>query len=214
MEILEYLESFNRKERFHLIGQLLGNADFRLAPIVLTKILSIVNLEPPLHYFSAMDYHIDWIYASLYLALNDRETAIERDRSCISATQEDVDFLVAFLDDAGVTHIIMIEAKGDTSFTNAQLLSKAERFRAIFGQDGTRWQNVQPHFLVCSPMKSKRLELDKLPSFMVNSETGELNWFRLYMPINQRKVTQCDRGGKPAQGGDFWKVDNLRMLPS
>jgi len=214
MKIIEYLKSFNRKERFHLVGQLLGNSEFNLDPNLLRKILDLLELETPTYYFSAMDYHLDWIYASLELAHNHGDEPKLRDYSCISATQEDIDFLLAFLDDSGNTHIVMIEAKGDTPFTNKQLQSKANRLSAIFGKKNEKWTNVIPHFLICSPIKPNKLETKNAPSFMLNKDNDNFNWFRLYMPSNQRKVTRCHSDGESSKDGKYWKIDTLRGLKS
>ncbi|HHF3171079.1 TPA: hypothetical protein ACPJ1O_004472 [Vibrio diabolicus] len=210
MEIIEYLKSFNRKERFHLVGQFLGNADFNLDPNLLQEILDLLELGTPINYFSAMDYHLDWIYASLELAHVQGYEPRKIVPSCIKATQEDVDFLLAFVDDSGNTHIVMIEAKGDTSFTNKQLGSKASRLSAIFGKNNEKWTNVIPHFLICSPNKPTRLEIANIPSFMLNNDNSNFNWFRLNMPLDQRKVTRCHLDGKASADGKYWKVDTLR----
>ncbi|QSX42149.1 hypothetical protein [Shewanella cyperi] len=214
MEIIEHLKSFNRKERFHLVGQLLGNTEFNLDPNILQKILDLLHLDTPISYFSAMDYHLDWIYASLELAHVHGNKPRSRVPSCIKATQEDVDFLLAFGDESGKTHIIMIEAKGDTSFTNKQLQSKANRLSAIFGKDNEKWSNVVPHFLICSPIKPNRLKINNIPSFMLNKNNDNFNWFRLDMPLNQKKVTRCHPDGKASEDGEFWKVDTLRNSKS
>jgi len=146
--MLEYLKSFNRKERFHLVGQLTGNTDFKLDPNIFRKLLELLKLETPSYYFSAMDYHLDWIYASLVLSFGDSKSPKIRDKKdCITGSIEDVDFIISFVDNAGITHLIMIEAKGETSFGNSQILSKANRLRAIFGDDGLKWKNVKPHFM-------------------------------------------------------------------
>jgi len=212
MKIIKYLESFNRKERFHLVGQLLGNSAFNLDPSVLKKILDLLELEIPKSYFSAMDYHLDWIYASVALTNNDRDIPLLRNDLCISGTQEDVDFLLAFEDDLENTHIIMIEAKGDTSFTNKQIQSKANRLTAIFG-NGENWPNVIPHFLICSPVKPKQLEINNFPDFMLN-KNKEFIWFELTMPSNQNKPTRCHIDGKASKEGGYWKVETLRGLVS
>lgn len=212
MKTIEYLKSFNRKERFHLVGQLLGNSEFNLDPNLFRKILDLLELDTPTYYFSAMDYHLDWIYASLALAQNHDDEPKLRDNLCISATAEDVDFLLAFLDDAGNTHLVMIEAKGDTSFTNEQIQSKANRLSAIFGKNNEKWPNVIPHFLICSPVKPSRLKISNVPAFMLNKANDGFTWFRLYMPSEQRKVTRCHSDGQSSADGEYWKVDNLRSL--
>ncbi|HCG5950840.1 TPA: hypothetical protein NJ307_004480 [Vibrio parahaemolyticus] len=214
MEIIEYLQSFNRKERFHLVGQLLGNVGFKLDPSVLQKILDLLELDTPTSYFSAMDYHLDWIYASLELAHGHGNEPRLRDSLCIKATQEDVDFIVAFRDDSGITHIIMIEAKGDTSFNNKQIRSKADRLSAIFVKNSEKWSNVIPHFLICSPIKPNRLKIDDIPSFMLNKNNSDFNWFKLDMPSNQKKVTRCHSDGKASEDGEYWKVEIVRNSKS
>lgn len=212
MKIIEYLASFNRKERFHLVGQLLGNTKFTLDPNLFRKILNMLALDTPTYYFSAMDYHLDWIYASLALAHNKASGIRQRDNSCISATNEDVDFLLAFMDDSGKTHIVMIEAKGETSFSNKQLHNKAKRLAAIFGSNNEEWSDVIPHFLICSPEKPTLLDIKEVPPFMLNKNNDGLMWFRLYMPANQRKVTRCNEDGSASRDGQYWKIEHLRNL--
>lgn len=61
----------------------------------------------------------------------------------MTATQEDIDFLIAFADkdDSSLVHLVMLEAKGVTGWSNSQLARKARRLNAIFGNDGTAWGN-------------------------------------------------------------------------
>lgn len=162
--LIDNLKSFNRKERFYLIGQMLGNPEFRMDDNQLDKISKLIELTIPRKYFAAMDYHLDWIYASLYLTQNNPTGRVERNfieeneiaiDYQISGTQEDVDFLLSFVDHENTTHIVMIEAKGDSYFSNGQLDSKNKRFKAIFGNENT-WPNVRPHFIICSPKSHKR----------------------------------------------------------
>ncbi len=119
---------------------MLGNPDFRMDDKQLDKIYDLINIKIPREYFAAMDYHLDWIYASLYLTQNNPTGRVERNfieengiaiDHQISGTQEDVDFLLAFVDHENITHIVMIEAKGDSYFSNGQLDSKNKRFKAI-----------------------------------------------------------------------------------
>ncbi|MND75583.1 hypothetical protein D3C80_672090 [compost metagenome] len=77
-ELIKNLKSFNRKERFYLIGQMLGNPDFRMDDKQLNEISKLINVKIPGEYFTAMDYHLDWIYASLFLTQNDADKAFER----------------------------------------------------------------------------------------------------------------------------------------
>ncbi|WP_323895748.1 hypothetical protein [Aeromonas veronii] len=216
--LIDNLKSFNRKERFYLIGQMLGNPEFRMDDKQLDKISNLIGLTIPRKYFAAMDYHLDWIYASLFLTQNDANTAFKRNSIendgvkidyQISGTQEDVDFLLAFVDHENTTHIVMIEAKGDSYFTNTQLNSKNKRFKAIFGDEDT-WPNVKPHFLLCSPKEPQNVSIEDPVYFMLTKDQNPI-WFPLLMGTGKNKVIRCmddDKNNKPSSEGDHWKVEN------
>lgn len=65
--VIEYLESFNRKERFFLVGAALGNPRFQLDGVFRERVGAGFGLDIPGDAFVAMDYHLDWIQASVYL---------------------------------------------------------------------------------------------------------------------------------------------------
>ena len=185
----------------------MGNQDFRLANETLSNISKLIGVKISTEYFSAMDYHLDWVYASLAISLKTGGTPRVREPDCITGTQEDVDFILAFKDSNDITHIVMIEAKGKTSFTNKQMINKGKRLKAIFGEDGDIWGNVKPYFLICSPKKPQRLELKTLPKFMIDNESGDLTWFILNMSDSQQKVTRCNKHGESKQNGSHWKTE-------
>lgn len=213
-KLIENLKSFNRKERFYLVGQMLGNPEFRMDDKQLDKISALIGIKTPREYFSAMDYHLDWIYASLFLTQNDADKAFRRNFIAnngikidyqISGTQEDVDFLLAFVDHENITHIVMIEAKGDSYFSNGQLDSKNKRFKAIFG-DETTWPNVRPHFIICSPKKPQKINIEEPAYFMFKDL--KLPWIELDMGNGKNKVTRCIKNGEPSNNGEHWKVES------
>ena len=105
---IENLKLFNRKERFHLIGCALGNPLFTLSTDFMDKISKMFSNEfvIPDTAFVAMDYHLDWIYASLFLASGKRQvgqmvgknksiTILKRDETIIKANNEDSDLYSA-----------------------------------------------------------------------------------------------------------------------
>ena len=143
-EFITYLTRFNRKERFFLVGWALGNREFRLAPASRREISSLLSLDVPRDAFVAMDYHLDWIYGSAFLSATDDAEGIHSNRDgLVSGSQEDMDLVVAF--SAGETaHLIMVEAKGVTAWTNKQATSKARRLEAIFGRGATRGPTSVP----------------------------------------------------------------------
>ena len=214
--LIDNLKSFNRKERFYLIGQMLGNPEFRMDKIQLDEISRLIGITIPSEYFAAMDYHLDWIYASLFLTQEHDEKTFPRNfidnnkkvDLQISGTQEDVDFLLAFVDHENTTHIVMIEAKGDSYFSNAQLNSKNKRFKAIFGDEDT-WPNVRPHLLLCSPKEPQNVTIEDPVYFMLTKDQNPI-WFPLIMGTGKNKVTRCMDGyknNKPSSEGDHWKVE-------
>ncbi|WP_421344222.1 hypothetical protein [Aeromonas veronii] len=211
--LIDNLKSFNRKERFYLIGQMLGNPEFRMDDKQLDEISKLIEVKIPREYFAAMDYHLDWIYASLFLTQDHGEKIFPRNfidnnkkvYLQISGTQEDVDFLLAFIDPENKTHIVMIEAKGDSYFSNGQLDSKNKRFKAIFGNENT-WPNVRPHFIICSPKKPQKINIEEPAYFMFKNIT--LPWLELDMGNGKNKVTRCDKEGEPYNNGEYWTVEN------
>jgi hypothetical protein len=213
-KLIENLKSFNRKERFYLVGQMLGNPDFRMDDKQLDKISELIYTQIPREYFAAMDYHLDWIYASLRLTENNTDIAFKRNfiekdgikiDYQISGTQEDVDFLLAFVDHENTTHIVMIEAKGDSYFSNSQLDSKNKRFKAIFGNEDT-WPNVKPHFLICSPKEPQKINIEEPAYFIFKS--SKLLWLELDMGDGKNKVTRCNKDDEACNDGKHWKVES------
>ena len=210
--LIDNLKSFNRKERFYLVGQMLGNPEFRMDDKQLDKISELIGIKIPREYFAAMDYHLDWIYASLFLTQEHDEKIFPRNfidnnkkvGLQISGTQEDVDFLLAFVDHKNTTHIVMIEAKGDSYFSNGQLDSKNKRFKAVFGNENT-WPNVRPHFIICSPKKPQKINIEEPAYFMFKD--FKLPWLELDMGNGKNKVTRCDEDAKPSNDGEHWKVE-------
>ncbi|KRW51401.1 hypothetical protein AO724_07355 [Aeromonas allosaccharophila] len=214
--LIDNLKSFNRKERFYLVGQMLGNPEFRMDKTPLDEISKLIKVKIPSEYFAAMDYHLDWVYASLFLTHDHDEKPFPRNfidnnkkvDLQISGTQEDVDFLLAFVDHENTTHIVMIEAKGDSYFSNAQLNSKNQRFKAIFGNEHT-WPNVKPHFLICSPKEPQNVSIEE-PAYFMCPQESQLIWFSLVMDTGKNKVTRCmgsEGNYKPSSEGDHWKVE-------
>jgi predicted ATP-grasp superfamily ATP-dependent carboligase len=61
--LIKYLKDFNSKERFFLVGQILGNPSFTLASEFREKLSDLLEIPIPADALSAMDYHIDWLYA-------------------------------------------------------------------------------------------------------------------------------------------------------
>ncbi len=205
MRLTEWLESFNRKERFFLIGNALGNTDFSLSDEYRAKLGAVLGIHPPKDAFVAMDYHLDWIHAGLFLSssTNQLNKVHENSGPIVTGNQEDIDLLVAF-EESGVTHLLMIEAKAATGWTNKQTLSKAGRLREMFCENGKKYRNVKPYFCLTSPRPPQLLESCKWPSWM--APDGEPIWLELEVPDGRRRITRCNEAGKSSAEGDFFKV--------
>ena len=209
-DTIDYLRRLNRKERFHLLSEALGKKTFRLAECFRTRLQSCLSDSPrggvsiPPDAFVSMDYHLDWIGMALRLAADGSERA-RRGRfrlkgivndGLVSGTQQDVDLLVAFPDGA-TTHLVMIEAKGDTDWSNDQLDEKAQRLDWIFSGERPWSDWVAPHFVLMSPTRPMFLTKKGWPSWMKSN--GEPLWLPLPLPEDLVKVTRYDpdRDRKP-----------------
>ncbi len=208
-QLIELLESFNRKERFFLIGSALGNPAFRLGRAFRTLLGEAFRLPVPADAFVAMDYHFDWLQVSLFLAQEAADEAAVHSNAArlVRGNQEDVDLLVAFA--AGeTTHLMLLEAKAATSWTNKQMRSKADRLTRIFGDDGRRYPHVQPHVALLSPRPPQQLRTETWPGWM--TPEGDAIWLPLRVPGGRRTVMRCDARGKRAAAGGSFRVRQAR----
>jgi hypothetical protein len=202
--LIKYLKDFNSKERFFLVGRILGNSNFTLASDFCEELSNLLEIPIPVNAFSAMDYHIDWLYASLMLAKDDDITKVYlNENNLIKAQQEDVDWLIAFQFQREY-HLVLIEAKGVTGWTNKQMTSKANRFGEIFGKQGNRWPGVIPHFVIMSSHQPKGLFTGKWPQWM--APNGKIKWLELSIPENLICVYRCNEQGQENKNGQVWTV--------
>jgi hypothetical protein len=205
-QVIDYLRRFNSKERFFLVGHILGNPQFVPSDKFVQEIEHSLKIELPSEPFAAMDYHLDWLYASLYLAFQNGSSKIHpNDDAIIKGQQEDVDFLLAFIDVQKQCHIVLVEAKGVTSWTNKQMRSKILRLGRIFGLDGKKWPGIVPHFVILSPGRPQHLDTSQWPNWI--SADGKVPWARLPTPSELYKVTRCDEHGRPNRQDRWWKME-------
>ncbi len=207
--LLEYLESFNRKERFILLAEAIGPPGIRLGRGFRDRVGAAFGLEIPADALVAMDYHLDWLQAGL-LSLHADPTARLPNGGRIRGTPEDIDLLIAF-PDGSQTRLMLLEVKAATRWSNKQLQSKADRLCAIFGAHGDTFSEVAPHFALLSPRRPERLDTAAWPEWMTQGVLGgEPIWLELAMPRNRRRVTRTDERGRPAADGSHFKVIHSR----
>ena len=209
-DLIKILESFNRKERFFLIREASGEKAFSLSEDYRKKLASAICIdEIPCNAFVAMDYHFDWLYASLFLADKScEEGPFCNDIEVSTGTQQDIDLLVAFKSEE-IYHLILVEAnRAYGSWNNKQLAQKSNRLRKIFGKDPEkRWSNVKPFFCMTSPRKPQTTERPEWPEWMTNK--GSIRWFELGVPSCRRKLTGCDKDGKPNNKRPYFKIEKV-----
>jgi hypothetical protein len=207
MKLIECLEKFNRKERYFLVKQTLGNFD--ISPEFRILLSALTGIPVPTDAYCAMDYHIDWIYAAIEYSLGHKH-GIRTPKGSplnIAGTQEDIDMIVAFEfpKKSGEYHLIMIEAKADTSWGNTQMASKSERLKHIFGPNGKHYPNIVPHFIYASPNPPQNLNCSQFPSFM-DLQNGTAKILELNYPKTFLKVERCNDEGMSASNGGKWKI--------
>ena len=202
--IIDNLARFNRHERFYLVGWALGNPKFTLDLKVRTCLSEKLSISIPACAFVAMDYTLDWLYASLVLPRNREPKATYTLDEHLHASIEDVDLLIAY-GDGPTCHIVMLEAKGRTPWSNKQLCAKARRLGPLFEDPRVKQQNVVPHFMLASPRSPRNLKGDGLPSWMLDGR-GELPWVKLPIPDDLLKPTRCAENGRASRVGTHWMV--------
>ncbi len=217
-KVIENLRRFNRKERFYLVGAALDKPNFTLGRFFRKRLKECLGLQVPEDAFVAMDYHLNWVYASLYLAnkgagldkVVETRKAFPNPEEIIKGNQEDIDLLISYPGDDGC-HLLFLEAKGDSGFNNDQFDSKADRLRKIFGEDGCKWAGVKPHFALISPKEPQRLKYDNWPEWMRCK--GKPNWLKLPWPGGLVQVSRWDIEHDEASAkGEHWKVIKSRYF--
>lgn len=205
-KLIDWLERLNSKERYFLVGHALGNKSFQPSNAFRKEIRDAIGIDVPTTAFAAMDYHIDWIYGSLFLSKSTKTTPVVRIKpDCVTASQEDIDFIIAF-DRPGGSAIILLEAKGVTGWSNSQMARKAARFKAIFGNGGQAWDAVTPFFALVSPRKPFELQTKGWPAWM--SPGGKVPWISLPNTAGHTRIHRCDANGRETRIGQFWTVAN------
>lgn len=96
--------------------------------------------------YAAMDYHLEWLHAALWSVgrhdseckpvpiLRHPKTPMAPEQHDVMGNQEDAD-LVVVIEDRDHTFLVLIEGKGDSSFSRSQLASKLARLRLILDRD-------------------------------------------------------------------------------
>ena len=204
-DLIEHLRSFNRKERFILLREALGSDT--LGGAFRERLGEAIGVEVPASAFVAMDYHLDWLQMALYLAANPSPPERIRNDALVSGNQEDADLIVAFEGDSA-THVVLVEAKVETSWTNSQLKSKAKRLSRIFGEGRPGVHLATPYYVLASPEPPPPgISTAKWPDWM--KPRDEPVWIELERPAGLKKPTRCTALGKTSRRGRFVKIESV-----
>jgi hypothetical protein len=193
--LAEILERFNRKERNLLVRDILGHAEakLRLSSDFIERIRVATNVTLDADAWWATDYHFDWLFAAVMMflgrAVPDQEHA---NTGIITGTPEDADLIIA-----EGNHLILVEAKAYSNFSNEQVDSKRLRFdqlRALAGDV------LDLHLLLMSRTQPQKLA--------VPDGVQPLRWIPLRIDgrVTISRVERCNGNGKADAAGINWRV--------
>ena len=226
-KVIEHLEVLNRREPFHLLRQVLGKSTFRIDRGFREELGTLLDVPIPGDAFIGMAYCLDWI--SLAVRFADKslpKVPVSNPANALfEANPLDTDLLVAF-DVRTTTHVVMIEAKGDTHWGNEQLQKKADRLCRIFSR--TNQNRVTPHFVLMSPRRPCRINVENWPDWMYDRGRNAPRWLELPLRPTLYKATQgtkdsgkvwiepVEKSQPEVQGKDwaaFFDADTRGSLP-
>lgn len=216
-DLIELLRRFNRKERFFLVGDALGNPSFKLSEDFRERLGNEVGVSIPEDALAAMDYHLDWIAAAV---LAHDKGSIDGEffntNDVFTGSQEDVDLLVAFKCERDENyHLIFVEAKayasrGYASFTNSQMASKIGRLRTLFGDTVCKDARVKPKLcLISFSRPTERLKVKNWPQWAKREDSGRPYWIGLNeinSPKGRLKVSRCNGEGNSSNSGNNFGI--------
>lgn len=259
------LHQFNAKERNFLMRfALLGEADSGprspsarwVDPVFLQALkVALESSQIKLNkgarcIYAAMDYHLEWLHAALWsVGQTDPEFKAcpikrhpfetppsEPKQHDVMGNQEDAD-LVLVIEDGDHTYLVLIEAKGDSSFSRSQLASKLSRLKLILDGEHVPEPAKLTFALVLLAPEDKLTKCKTFPA-LADSRPAIKGWeydamqsppkrlgnliLRMPMPNFPEVVdlvTRCDEQGENKEGSShesrrdslkYWKVVRRR----
>ena len=205
-DLIELLDLFNRKERYFLICNALDFTNFSLGDGFREILGFKIGIEIPRKAGVWMDYHLDWLAAVIAHYHKRCQKRVycnpgqDNKEKLVQGNQEDIDFLIAFKK-GKFDHLVFIEAKGYTGWDNTQMMSKADRLRTIFGQNGKKHPCVKLHLCLTSPRPPEKLDTEKWPGWMKT-----YRWMELKAPCHRLTVARSEASGKPSKEGKYFSI--------
>lgn len=160
---VQVLEAFDSHER-GILFQWAAGRPFALSPERAQALSDAIGVKIPDRPYLAMDYTMDWLHAAITCYLNPGAWREEQPLTpnTITGSQEDVDLIIAWEDER--PHLLLVEAKGFTGWSNKQMASKAARLQAICTRAVLDEIDVQ--FVLVGPSESKGLIVMDWPEWM------------------------------------------------
>ena len=210
LDLIDLLEQFNRKERFFLVLKAMDEAEFPLPSNFRSEVGSRIGVRIPCDVFAATDYHIDWIAASVGAYRRQSIDGVfpnSGDDKVVMATNQDIDFLIAFKVEE-FYHLIFLEAKGYEKWDIDQLISKANRLKRIFRESeqerrhDSRLKTVKPHFCLISPEWSPPPRDTQIDIWSA--------WLKLDLPLERHEVHLCDSTGSNTGHKEGFRIEKVK----
>jgi hypothetical protein len=221
MDLPGALRAFDRRERGLVVAWALDRIGFSIGYEFRTQLgdalpdsCSPVSADA----FAAMDYEMRWLHGALAASIGQTEgsvaqtvadgyvaqTTANKQESMLPPlpwTNEDVDLLVAYSKESGV-ELLMIEAKGYTSWDANQIAHKKERLRAMFGEDGRRFPEVCPHLVFVGPVPPSKGST-AWPQWMLADNEP------VFIPLPQ-PTGQKYRVARKSASEDKWRTESVK----
>ena len=209
--LVECLRSFNRKERYWVIRNALGECAKRLSPEFLQLLEDEVGVSIERDAWWAVDYDINWFIAALLLyngVTRGENVEIGGGKLAIQGgNPQDFDLVVAFN-----ATVILIEAKGVTSWSNEQMRNKRDRLAALDAFSDKFGKKVDLFLVTMSPSEPKKLnELiwsEKIKIGRAIKETFQRYHVQLEIEDrdNFKVVTRCNEKYEPFKDGKHFRI--------
>lgn len=217
-DLIDILESFNRKEMFYLTEKVAGMYQFSLDDKFIIELCESVGLAPPTQeakLFVGLEYHLAWVYASLLLSHPEtfgsgpwpRGDGLVKPRD-----RQDVDLFVAYNEKSSF-NLIFLEAKGYLDGRKAdysskeesdQINSKLDRIERMFEAYGQHRNEVRPRLCLALGATPKPRSINSWPAWALEPN-GRPNFIPIDLPDSRRRVQCCDDSGKPSETGHHFR---------
>jgi hypothetical protein len=202
--LVDFLERLNRKERYFVIAHATGARNLVIGHELQRQLGEVTGVEAPANARLFVDYHLDWLVASLRLAFDQpARLSFRNTGQAVKGNQEDIDLLVAF-EERAVTHLAMIEARASARWSMDQLRAKVKRLNSIFGIVGDRFPLAKPHFLLLSPVRPPAQVMKALPKW--DRDSARPQWMPLSYPKERLIVEKTLASKKPSRTGSYFTV--------